>query len=81
MRHARRRCTRAVDMFAVGCIFFFVLTGGFHVNPTPVLSARGRCHRHLSKQQLLIILIHLYKCRLPNACSRAVIRGSNDAIG
>ena len=22
-------------MFAVGCIFFFVLTGGFHVNPTP----------------------------------------------
>ena len=22
-------------MFAVGCIFFFVLTGGFHVTPLP----------------------------------------------
>ena len=22
-------------MFAVGCIVFFVLTGGFHVNPEP----------------------------------------------
>lgn len=27
----RERCTRAVDMFAIGCIAFYLMTGGQHV--------------------------------------------------
>merc|ERR1719163_926019 len=27
----KQRCTKAVDIFAVGCVVFYVLTGGRHV--------------------------------------------------